>query len=585
MIIIAPAGTGNHGDDHLLCTPSRWNDIFVFFFANYVAHAATVKSIPGEPALLAIWALLCALLFPVSGVMRGVDAILQHAVTARTPLEAASKAGALCMVVRTKEWKPQRGDRTKGVKTGVPDSRQGDAGAGGAGQRDISIGGDLELEKISENLTRRGLRADDEEITDNAEGAPSRPPLDHESRDLDAIDGPAPSAEEVAILPTCRVRVDFRQIVYGPEFIPAVGKTSIEGRKVHGAIVLPQGYKLSMLPSGTQVRELGGDEVSKASSDSMFGRWKKAMKRSRTATVQGQNSRDIEPEPHASHDIASSYGFAKGVVAISQTIYATVTLYRTQGDQLKQYGYASFGLTVAPYLIMSLINLLGTILTPDYPAVYLIHSEIMDEALRREASRFEGVVGRLVADEPSSDGAFDISFSANDADELIAHKHRPPSNVGSKTESSNNKEQIASTSLLDADNLVEASHRTEYLIPRAPSFPGGSKLPLSRRADIIYASILISCIALAVVGGLSRFRAGNSTIWQRFFTMAWLVCGIVVGPSAQFSDMESPIGSNSASRIQLKDILILIAGGPSAMSGFVVVGMMLAEYGRCLRMY
>jgi hypothetical protein len=102
MIIIAPAGTGNHGDDHLLCTPSRWTDIFVFFFANYVAHAATVKSIPGEPALLAIWALLCALLFPVSGVMRGVDAILQHAVTARTPLEAASKAGALCMVVRTK---------------------------------------------------------------------------------------------------------------------------------------------------------------------------------------------------------------------------------------------------------------------------------------------------------------------------------------------------------------------------------------------------------------------------------------------------------------------------------------------------
>jgi hypothetical protein len=67
--------------------------------------------------------------------------------------------------------------------------------------------------------------------------------------------------------------------------------------------------------------------------------------------------------------------------------------------------------------------------------------------------------------------------------------------------------------------------------------------------------------------------------------MVWLVCGIVVGPSAQFSDMESPIGSNSASRIQLKDILILIAGGPSAMGGFVVVGMMLAEYGRCLRMY
>ena len=62
------------------------------------------------------------------------------------------------------------------------------------------------------------------------------------------------------------------------------------------------------------------------------------------------------------------------------------------GDQIQRYGYAAFGLTVAPYLLMSIVNLLGTMLTPDYPCLYLVSSEVMDEAARREGARFEGMV-------------------------------------------------------------------------------------------------------------------------------------------------------------------------------------------------
>ena len=43
ITIEVPAGTTNHGNLHLLCTPAQAQDILVFFAANYFARAATVK--------------------------------------------------------------------------------------------------------------------------------------------------------------------------------------------------------------------------------------------------------------------------------------------------------------------------------------------------------------------------------------------------------------------------------------------------------------------------------------------------------------------------------------------------------------
>jgi hypothetical protein len=46
-----PTNDSNHGDPNLLCRPSRWTDIATFFLGNYIAHAATIMTIPGESAL------------------------------------------------------------------------------------------------------------------------------------------------------------------------------------------------------------------------------------------------------------------------------------------------------------------------------------------------------------------------------------------------------------------------------------------------------------------------------------------------------------------------------------------------------
>lgn len=96
----------NHGDRDLLCSPSTRGDVAIFTLANYVAHAATVNTQPGEQALevliLMVHALLCATL----GVARGLRAIYQAAIYAGTNLETAQKADALYAVVRTREWQP-----------------------------------------------------------------------------------------------------------------------------------------------------------------------------------------------------------------------------------------------------------------------------------------------------------------------------------------------------------------------------------------------------------------------------------------------------------------------------------------------
>jgi hypothetical protein len=57
-----------------------------------------------------------------------------------------------------------------------------------------------------------------------------------------------------------------------------------------------------------------------------------------------------------------------------------VTLYRSRGDQIERYGYAAYGLTVIPCLVMTIVNLLAQIAAADYPTVYIVSSPEMEKA-------------------------------------------------------------------------------------------------------------------------------------------------------------------------------------------------------------
>jgi hypothetical protein len=96
----APEGTTHHGDPKLICKPPNWKAYRAFYALNYLIHAATIPSVPGETKSEIVFAVLNALFIPGFGVLRAIRRLmLRPRLRRKTPLECANAAGALCMVV------------------------------------------------------------------------------------------------------------------------------------------------------------------------------------------------------------------------------------------------------------------------------------------------------------------------------------------------------------------------------------------------------------------------------------------------------------------------------------------------------
>ena len=100
--------------------------------------------------------------------------------------------------------------------------------------------------------------------------------------------------------------------------------------------------------------------------------------------------------------LSSSLNLVKGMVALLQLLYTSFTLYHSNGGQVNQYGFVAPGLTVLPYAIMSGLNLIASLVAPNYPTLYLVRSKVMEEAERRTKLPFNYVVGK-VNDESDTD--------------------------------------------------------------------------------------------------------------------------------------------------------------------------------------
>jgi len=70
--------------------------------------------------------------------------------------------------------------------------------------------------------------------------------------------------------------------------------------------------------------------------------------------------------------LACNYSPIKGFAAILQIIYGSQELFKARGRQLEKYGYASYSLTVVPYILMSLVNFLAAALQPQYPSMFIV---------------------------------------------------------------------------------------------------------------------------------------------------------------------------------------------------------------------
>ena len=346
--------------------------------------------------------------------------------------------------------------------------------------------------------------------------------------------------------------------------------------KVQGTHLLPDGYELAFLPPDVEFE-----------------------RPSDRAAIAGGHAETI----------ASTHSIPKIIIAASQIIYAGTTLWQSRWDQIDRYGYAAFGLTVTPYLVMSLINLLAQLLTPDYETLFLVTSEISDEAERR-GGLFQGAVARLKP--PEHVGPVGI-FT----------RSPPISADSSPTLYSVEREASATWTVQPASSLLERHHHPDAVlrVPQCMATSEGCRYDKAaddrewRKMDCSYLVILSSVFFFAllnilVVGGLSRFQAGSSTLAQRAWAMTWLAEGHMGGMLGFQAYILQPYGAmGSVTRAHTKrlnpgamssssagtrflrslsplavfflNVLVGLPWAVPAIGGFVNVGQMLYEHGSC----
>lgn len=295
------------------------------------------------------------------------------------------------------------------------------------------------------------------------------------------------------------------------------------------------------------------------------------------------------------------------MIAVFQIVYAAAALYQSRGYQVQKYGYAAFGFTVLPYLVMSFINLLGNLVTPNYDSLYLVHTEMMDEAIKR-GGRFTDVVGVLPSDPVHVDEVFLVSGSVElDQENHHEFKLSRVYNIGET-------EPLAKESSAEEDfdchtkkTLLDSSDGfgpLSLIFPNCYNFKVSYKRRsmdildhhiISLRPLILNAfGILISAAPLIVIGVMSDFEEGKSSLSQRIWIMAWLIVGITctvdpyllefLNALTEHLSYEKVKEEERRSKIRFwLSVLCLFLGLLTILSigRMVIVWIMVFEYGSC----
>jgi hypothetical protein len=332
--------------------------------------------------------------------------------------------------------------------------------------------------------------------------------------------------------------------------------------------------------------------------------------------------------PVSTPKLSSSFNLVKGMVALLQSIYASSTLIRTDGGEVKRYGFAAPGLTVLPYAVMSTLNLMASLLAPHYPTLYLVRSEVMEEAERRTGLAFHYVVGRLVDESGASnivmEGWSEIAGSFKDNDRLLSVS---PSAEEDEIEICNSSYQTIyvpscprfrrtdDSQTFPLRQFIESRNRLvfsqqQYMLQRLQasmhpslryhppqgnadailpqllwesrfgrSMPNYARLVAESRSDqedplahellTTYTICFAEFFATLV---LSRFNTQQSTLAQRAWTITWLFMGSLGAMISQILKVSRSILC-----------FVMVIYGVPAIGGFVVVCQMLKAYGICYK--
>lgn len=236
-----------------------------------------------------------------------------------------------------------------------------------------------------------------------------------------------------------------------------------------------------------------------------------------------------------------NYSILKRVAGMIQILSGSFGLNRVSQRQLPEFRYASYSLTVVPYILMSLINLVATLCEPQYPSMFLVMYRGLDPP-------------------PPVDDILPI----------------PPVRPQSWDDIAILKSEL-SAGLATASDPLEA----QVIGAVGEAFGDLTQLdaqpePLrdikSRFLFICVVLVVLCCIAAPyiVLLLLTGFRDGQRTRRQRAWLLAWLAIGQVYG-MGYFGSKANDITSINSIFAKSALLCAIMMTGTAAIGGFVVV--------------
>ena len=357
--------------------------------------------------------------------------------------------------------------------------------------------------------------------------------------------------------------------------------------KLHGCCKLPPGYFLMTVPTDATFIENG--VASGSPQDNVLKRTFFHV----SEAVAGY----VKPQQKTSTKIACSYNFLKSLVAVIQALFAIVTLYNSKGHQIDRFGYAAFGLTVVPYVVMSVINLCANLICPEYPAMYLVSNQVLrnlqhhyspgslnntqDQLTRQVITQKNmGVAGQRglsnTQEDQSAEGQKQLDQAQRARDDHEDQKFEISGTVGTLSLES------------DQDTQLELSHQINSATYKDTTDLSQLEFDSRQFYSFYFAFVGIAAVIIFIIFGLSRFHKGSSTAAQRVWTMMWLAFGIflelTIDPAGMLEDrailnLGRMRASSSVWKIVWSEVVYSLCWAAPAVGGLMVVGQMISSYG------
>lgn len=583
--------TVDENDTRVYCQKTNWYNICWFVFTNYVLHALSVRSLPGENAYSTTAFKLCCLLIPYAGLRRGLCLISRASNFAGIDLQCAARANALCMVIRAAEWRPRDGDTIDGCQIDIVDSAADHASLSS------NISGNLfrtrtcdttksmksaELNKSIEKPTSAGvekLRRVDSTVAKNVWRY--RNHLRLEIKDLYHRPACQNIIEKIARTMIETYRFSTQN--------PTDAVVSQEHFKIQGYCQLASGYALSYVPPDMKIYPRHITRVTDSASD--------------TPGSTSRLGKSVETR------IASAHNAPQVIFSIGQTISGGYALYKARGPQIEQYGAAAFGLTVIPYILISIVNFFGALFTSEYETIFLVHSSIMDEMIER-GGRSDGAVGTIHA---PIGGSLGVTFNRREegventsksivfeehGDLLRCHDKSPPFEPQTYQIFPYEPPVVElkgwprrgfysrfcqlwsymSWPVPATETPSQKLPSSTISIPSHPAFTRLRRPSYQVYVDLFCMGLLFVAVLAPylIIWLLSGWKANNSTSTQRTLTLNWLICGLVHGYVV--GNVERLTGKTGALRGLL---FTFFCYGSYFLGGFVIVAEEMVESGDC----